>query len=66
MDVTVNGQTVTVHRESTIADVLATTQRTGPAIAVELNGDVVSRDSYAAIKLQPGDMLEVVTLVGGG
>jgi sulfur carrier protein len=35
-------------------------------IAVERNGDVVPRGHYAGVVLAEGDVLEVVTLVGGG
>jgi sulfur carrier protein len=35
-------------------------------IAVERNGDVVPRGQYAGVVLAEGDVLEVVTLVGGG
>ncbi|HET8947256.1 MAG TPA: sulfur carrier protein ThiS [Candidatus Polarisedimenticolia bacterium] len=35
-------------------------------IAVERNGEVVPRGQYAGVVLAEGDVLEVVTLVGGG
>ncbi|TWU59182.1 hypothetical protein Poly51_19680 [Rubripirellula tenax] len=35
-------------------------------LAVEVNGDVVPREDYAATLVGPGDDVEVVTLVGGG
>lgn len=35
-------------------------------IAVELNREIVPRDSYQTTKLQPGDRLEIVHFVGGG
>ncbi len=35
-------------------------------IAVELNGDIVKKDSYGAVILKDGDCLEVVSFVGGG
>lgn len=35
-------------------------------IAVERNGAVVPRGQYAGVVLADGDVLEVVTLVGGG
>jgi sulfur carrier protein len=35
-------------------------------IAVELNHDIVRRDSWSAIELHDGDRLEVVHFVGGG
>ena len=35
-------------------------------IAVERNGEIVPRASWASVILQPGDKLEVVQFVGGG
>lgn len=35
-------------------------------IAVERNGDIVERSKYAHITLEDGDVLEVVSFVGGG
>lgn len=35
-------------------------------IAVERNGDIVPRDTYAQTTLEEGDVVEVVQFVGGG
>lgn len=35
-------------------------------VAVELNGDIVVKAERAARPLKDGDVLEIVTLVGGG
>ncbi|GIX00026.1 MAG: hypothetical protein KatS3mg111_3358 [Pirellulaceae bacterium] len=35
-------------------------------IAVEVNGEVVPREQLEVLRLQTGDTVEVVTLVGGG
>ena len=35
-------------------------------VAVEVNGDVVPRETHAARTLSAGDTVEVVTFVGGG
>ena len=35
-------------------------------IAVERNGEIVPRGQYAGVVLAEGDVIEVVTLVGGG
>jgi len=35
-------------------------------VAVEVNRTLVRRADHAACALQPGDHVEVVTLVGGG
>ena len=35
-------------------------------IAVEYNGEIIRRETYDAVTLQPGDRLEIVHMVGGG
>jgi thiamine biosynthesis protein ThiS len=35
-------------------------------VAVERNGEIVKRDVYDATAVAEGDVVEVVTLVGGG
>ena len=38
----------------------------GDRVAVELNGEIVSRARWSQVVLQEGDRLEVVHFVGGG
>ena len=35
-------------------------------IAIELNGDIVSRKDYDKVTLKDGDSMEIVHFVGGG
>lgn len=35
-------------------------------VALELNGDILHRQHWSATCLQDGDVIEVVTIVGGG
>ncbi len=35
-------------------------------VAVEYNGEILHRQFWETTQLQPGDRLEVVTIVGGG
>lgn len=35
-------------------------------VAAELRGEIVPRSQYAAVVLQDGDELEIVSFVGGG
>lgn len=49
-----------------IADLIAELGYTGKRIALERNGDIVPRSSYANVTLAEGDKLELVVAVGGG
>ena len=50
----------------TVAQYLATTTYDPERIAVEKNGDIVPKAAYADTSLQDGDVVEVVSFVGGG
>lgn len=50
----------------TVAEYLVTTDYDPKRIAVERNGDIVPRAQYAETVLQDGDVVEIVSFVGGG
>lgn len=64
--ITFNGQSQEIREASTIAQLLLDLQLTPKLVAVEVNREVVSRRLHDTHILQPGDEVEVVTLVGGG
>ncbi|HBK24769.1 MAG TPA: thiamine biosynthesis protein ThiS [Planktothrix sp. UBA10369] len=35
-------------------------------IAIEYNGEILHRQFWETTEIQPGDILEIVTIVGGG
>ncbi|MEM1028622.1 MAG: sulfur carrier protein ThiS [Planctomycetota bacterium] len=65
MKLTINGQPqdVDAERVDTLLEALG---MAGQAVAVELNQDVVPKRQHASTPLKDGDVLELVTLVGGG
>ena len=52
--------------KSTVSDLLVFKGWRKDGIAVELNGLVVPKHKHNEQFLQPGDKIEVVTLIGGG
>ena len=50
----------------TLSEYLALTNYEPKRIAVERNGDIVFKSQYGDTVLQEGDVLEVVSFVGGG
>jgi sulfur carrier protein len=66
INVTVNGETVSVNAESSVAALLARLDLASQAVAVEVNLDLVPRAKHAVTRLAAGDRVEIVTLVGGG
>jgi sulfur carrier protein len=63
--VKVNGVDVDTAGQ-TLADYLATTDFDVKRIAVELNEEIVPKARYAETTLADGDVVEVVSFVGGG
>lgn len=66
MNVVVNGQPQQVPDGSTVADLLALLKFPARGIAVEVNLDIVPRPRHPKRRLEEGDRLEIVSLVGGG
>ncbi len=66
MDILLNGDHRTIASSASVADLLSELKIENRYCAVERNGSVVPREQHAACQLQPGDQVEIVTLVGGG
>jgi thiazole synthase len=66
LTLTVNGDARTVPAPLTVAGLLDHLGYDRRRVAVEVNQDVVPASRHAEHPLQPGDRVEIVTLVGGG
>jgi len=70
MKILLNGQDFELPDGTTVAGLVALRRQSGhlrsPAYAVERNKDVVIRAQHEAVRLQAGDKIEIVVMVGGG
>jgi thiamine biosynthesis protein ThiS len=66
MLLTVNGETLTLSGGNTVRRLLEQLQIADRPVAVERNGLIVPYSTFDKTELTDGDVLEVVTLVGGG
>jgi thiamine biosynthesis protein ThiS len=66
MQIVVNGNPRELSPETTIAELLDELRLPPIRVAVEVNEELVSRRVFDHTELQPGDRIEIVTLVGGG
>lgn len=66
MEIIVNGEKQTLGQDMTLGQYLQANGYNLLRVAVERNGDIVSRQSYDSCVLEPGDRLEIVSFVGGG
>ena len=64
--VRVNGEDVSIPTGSTLAELMRRLSLEGKPVAVEHNRRVVPRAEHAAVRLNHGDTVEIVTFVGGG
>jgi sulfur carrier protein len=61
-----NGQVQQVEESTTILDLLHKAGVEPRFCAVEVNLEILPKPQYASRRVQEGDRIEVVTLVGGG
>lgn len=66
MNISINGESRDIADGLTLAQLIERLELRIEQVAVERNLDIVPRREYPACILQPGDQLEIVTLVGGG
>jgi len=66
MQLTVNGEEFNFFTGNTVRQLLEQLQLSGRPVAVERNEQIVSYLMFDQMELTEGDVLEVVTLVGGG
>jgi len=65
MHLTINGEEIDFNG-NTVRQLLEQLQIADRPVAVERNGQIVSYSTFDQTVLNDGDVLEVVTLVGGG
>ena len=66
MQLTVNAEPRQLPDDATVAKLLEELALPGTRVAVEVNRRLVRRIDHGAHVLHPGDVVEIVTLVGGG
>ncbi|MGQ0620270.1 MAG: sulfur carrier protein ThiS [Panacagrimonas sp.] len=66
MHLIVNGSPLAIAESASVANLIDQMQLTGRRLAVELNGEIVMRSTYADAGLQEGDRVEIVQAIGGG
>ena len=67
IQITINGKAREFEPTiSTLADLVEKLGLTGKRLAIERNGEIVPKSTFATVQLQQGDWLEIVGAVGGG
>lgn len=62
----VNGESQTCPPATSLPQFLEQLNLNPRLVAVEYNGEILHRQFWKTTEIQPGDRLEIVTIVGGG
>ncbi|MEI7666499.1 MAG: sulfur carrier protein ThiS [Synechococcaceae cyanobacterium ELA263] len=66
LEIRVNGEARRCRAGLTLVQVLETLGYRPPLVVVEFNGDILPRQRWSTQAVVESDVLEVVTIVGGG
>jgi sulfur carrier protein len=66
ISLTVNGEEREIADTFSIAEFLEECKLLSTIVVVELNGDIVPRERHSEIRLESGDVLEIVQMMAGG
>jgi sulfur carrier protein len=66
INIKVNGEDRTCSPGAILPDLLTGLGLNPRLVAVEFNGEILHRQYWDNTKIQEGDRLEIVTIVGGG
>jgi sulfur carrier protein len=67
IQITINGNPKTFDADiNTLAALVEKLGLVGKRLAIERNGEIVPKSTFAEVLLQTGDKLEIVGAVGGG
>jgi sulfur carrier protein len=66
MNISINGESRTLDAGTTAAQLLSLLGLEGRRVAMEINGEIVTRSSWPNHLLCEGDRIELVQAIGGG
>lgn len=66
MNIYINGESQSIETPITIEALVARQSLAQSQIAVEINGAIVPRSTYAGTLVAEGDKVEIVRFIGGG
>ncbi|MBQ8173354.1 MAG: sulfur carrier protein ThiS [Mailhella sp.] len=66
MHITVNGEQTSIVEGTTLLSLIESRGLDPQAVVAELNLDIVPAGTFADVRLNPGDSLELLQFVGGG
>ncbi len=66
MQVKINGAVAELVDDCSIDDLLLSRKLPRDIVIIELNGEIIKREKWGNLKLNPSDSLEIIRIIGGG
>ena len=66
MTIILNGESKDIESTTALLDLMNSYSLNPDATAVQLNDDILERESFASTTLNEGDRIELIRIVGGG
>ena len=66
MEIRLNGKAREVADGITVSQLLDELKLQALRVAVQVNTDIINRERYGEVVLQPGDTVEILTFMSGG
>ncbi|HLW73644.1 MAG TPA: sulfur carrier protein ThiS [Gammaproteobacteria bacterium] len=66
MQIVLNGTATELPGDCTARELVEQLALTGKRIAMEVNGEILPRSTYAERRINEGDKVEIIHAVGGG
>ncbi|MDO8687415.1 MAG: sulfur carrier protein ThiS [Dehalococcoidales bacterium] len=66
VQVKINGAVAEIPDNHSIDDLLLARKLPRDIVIIELNGEIIKRENWESLKLNPSDSLEIIRIIGGG
>ena len=66
IEIQLNGKTHHLKKSLNVSQLLNSLMINKKKVAIEINGEVLSKDNYDSYRIKQNDVIEIVTFIGGG
>ena len=66
IEIQLNGKTHHLKKSLNVSQLLNSLMINKKKVAIEINGEVLSKDNYDSYRVKQNDVIEIVTFIGGG
>ena len=66
IEIQLNGKTHHLKKSLNVSQLLNSLMINKKKVAIEINGEVLSKDNYDSYSIKQNDVVEIVTFIGGG